>query len=272
MWCSDDGPRIYSGLMSQRSVLVTGGGSGIGLAAALHFADAGDAVTVCGRSEDRLASACAGTSMRHVVCDVTDEGQVEAAVAFAREPTGGLDVCVASAGGGTIGPVVALPVEEWRRVVDLNLTGTFITLKHAGATIADSGGGAFVAVSSLAASITHRHMAPYCAAKAGVEMLVKVAADELGARGVRVNAIAPSFVGTELMMVVAEDEVVVSSYLDNMAVRRLGGTGDTTDAIAFLASGASSWITGEVIRVDGGHHLRAGPSYDHISAAIYGDA
>lgn len=257
--------------MVPKSVLVTGGGSGIGLAAARRFADAGDVVTICGRSAERLAGACAGTSMRHVACDVTDEAAVEAAVAFACEPTGGLDVCVASAGGGTIGPVVALAVEEWRRVVDLNLTGTFITLKHAGAAMAGSGGGSFVAISSLAGSVTHRHMAPYCAAKAGVEMLVKVAADELGAKGVRVNAIAPSFVGTDLMMVVAEDEVVVSSYLDNMAVSRLGTTDDTTDAIEFLASDAASWVTGEVIRVDGGHHLRAGPSYDHISEAIYGD-
>lgn len=258
--------------MASNAVLVTGGGSGIGLAAALRFADTGAAVTICGRSEERLAGACEGTSMRHIACDVTDEEQVQAAVAFAREPTGGLDVCVASAGGGTIGPVVALPVAEWRRVVDLNLTGTFITLKHAGAAIAESGGGAFVAISSLAASVTHRHMSPYCAAKAGVEMLVRVAADELGAKGVRVNAIAPSFVGTELMMVVAEDEVVVSSYLDNMAVSRLGTTDDTTDAITYLASDAASWITGEVIRVDGGHHLRSGPSYDHLSKMIYPDS
>jgi NAD(P)-dependent dehydrogenase (short-subunit alcohol dehydrogenase family) len=267
--------------MQGRNVLVTGGGSGIGFAAAERLVARGAHVTICGRDDSRLMEAVerlSGTvaiegrgSVRRRVCDVTDEAAVVETVEFAASVTGGLDVVVASAGGGTVGPVLSLPVEEWRRVVDLNLTGTFLTLKHSAAVMARSGGGSFVAVSSLAGSVSHRHMAPYCAAKAGIEMLVAVAADELGASGIRVNAIAPSFVQTELMGIVSADRAIVDSYLENIPLGRLGTVEDTSAAIVFLASDESSWITGETIRVTGGHHVRGGPAYDTLSRALYGD-
>ena len=115
-----------------------------------------------------------------MACDVAQEDDVARAVEVAKEATGGLQHCVASAGTGTVGPVVALPASEWDRVMDINLRGAFFTLKHAAAAMVASGGGAFVGLSSIAGPLTHPFMSAYCVSKAGLEALVRNAADELG--------------------------------------------------------------------------------------------
>src|SRR4051812_37212090 len=169
------------------STLLTGGGSGIGLGCARALVRDGGSVTLMGRTEARLVAAADDlrsaapsndATVTIAVGDASSEDDVVAAVAVARQATGGLDGCVASAGTGGLGPVIALPLDEWNRVIVTNLTGTFLTMKHACAAMAASGGGSFVAISSIAAPLTHPYMSPYCVSKAGIETLVRNAADE----------------------------------------------------------------------------------------------
>jgi NAD(P)-dependent dehydrogenase (short-subunit alcohol dehydrogenase family) len=267
--------------LAGQSAFITGGGSGIGLECARRLVVDGASVTVAGRSPERLAGAVAeleglahdGVSIAAVSCDVADEAQVAAAVAAAvANGPAGLDLVVAAAGRGGLGPIITTSLEEWEGIVGTNLTGTFLTFKHAGAALARSGGGAMVAISSIAGISTHRFMGPYCVSKAAIDMLVQNLADELGVAGVRVNSVRPGLVETELVDAVMADESIVGDYLDQMPVRRVGRVDDIGAAVRFLLGSESAWITGETISVDGGHHLRRGPNFAPVAEAFFGDA
>ncbi len=250
--------------------LVTGGGSGIGLACARRLAADGAVVTICGRTESRLKEA-AGDELRWVVADVTDEDQVREAVARAAEPTGGLDVVVAAAGGSQhMAPLALSERDAWWGTVELNVLGTFLTLKHAAPVIAGSGGGSFVAVSSIAGIETHRYLSAYCVGKAGIDMLVQVAADELGPSGVRVNSVRPGLVETEMVAGILATDAVLDDYLAQMPMAPVGTPDDVAGLVRFLAGPESSCVTGEAISVDGGHHLRRGPDYTPFAEPVYG--
>lgn len=260
--------------------LVTGGGSGIGLAAARLLVVAGAHVTLMGRSGDRLAAAAAelhdelpdAASVAGHVGDVSNEADVIAAVGVAKAATGKLGVVVASAGMGAVAPIVAQPLEEFQAVIATNLVGTFLTIKHGGAALAASGGGSIVAVSSLAACTVHAWMSAYAASKAGIDALVRNAADELGASGVRVNSVQPSLVETELVAIPMGDPDLLTSYMENMPIARVGQPDDVASVIRFLAGPESGWMTGNNLPVDGGHHLRRGPDYGGITRFLYGDS
>ncbi len=261
-----------------KAALVTGGGSGIGLACARHLLRDGAIVTIAGRSEDKLraaanelaADASSVGAVRWVTCDVTDEGAVEAAVAHAAAPLGALHIAVANAGGGAGGPIFTTSVEAWRYVVDVNMTGAFLTVKHAGQAIGRAGGGAIVAISSIAGVLTHRFMAGYCASKAGLEMLIKVAADELGALGVRANVVRPGLVPTDLAAPLVGEDEIVADYRAQMPISRLGTPDDVAAAVRWLAGPESSWVTGQCFAVDGGHTLRRGPNIDAMIERFMG--
>jgi len=264
--------------LSGMAALVTGGGSGIGLACAQHLLRDGAHVTIVGRSEDKLRGAAAelaphargGASVQFTSCDVTNEDAVIAAVQLAARPTGKLDIAVANAGAGAGGPIFATTLDMWRYAVDVNLTGTFLTVKHAGQAMAAHGGGSIVAISSIAGPLTHRFMAPYCASKAGVEMLIKVAADELGGLGIRANAVRPGLVPTDMAMPLTDDTAVVDDYLDQMPIKRLGKVEDIAAGVRYLAGPESSWVTGQCFAIDGGHTLRRGPRIDSMMERFFG--
>lgn len=265
--------------LAGRSALVTGGGSGIGLAAAKALVSDGASVLIAGRSQDKLDSAldelrplvADGAEVLGLSTDVTDESMIEAAVAATQDLPGAFSIVVASAGDGTLGPIVATDAEEWDRVQSVSLRGVFLTFKHAGAVMAAADGGAMVAVSSLAGLVTHRFMGPYNVAKAGVDMLVRTAADEMGAVGVRVNGVNPGIIRTDLVAMVTEDSETGRSYLLNSPVSRFGEVEDVAAAIRFLAGPESSFITGVNLAVDGGHHLRRGPDYGEIARMMYSE-
>jgi NAD(P)-dependent dehydrogenase (short-subunit alcohol dehydrogenase family) len=252
------------------AALVTGGGSGIGLGSAKRLAADGAHVTIAGRTESRLESAvdeiaavaAPGATAQHVVCDVTVEDDVQRAVATAAKPTGGLDVLFACAGGSLhLGPIVDADATAWRATLELNVVGTFLCIKHAAPVMAASGGGSIIGMSSIAGHRTHRLMSAYCTGKAGIEMLVKVAADELGAQNIRVNAVQPGLVDTELVGFITAGGRLHDDYLEQMPISRVGTVDDIAAAVRYLAGPESSWVTGQTLGVDGGHQLRRGPNY-----------
>jgi NAD(P)-dependent dehydrogenase (short-subunit alcohol dehydrogenase family) len=257
--------------LTGRAALVTGGGSGIGLGSAKRLAAGGAHVTIAGRTEDRLRDAvrdiatvaASGATVQYAVCDFTVEDDVRAAVALASEPASRLDILFACAGGSLhLGPIVDADVDAWRATLDLNVVGTFLSIKHAAARMVTGGGGSIIAMSSIAGHSTHRLMSAYCVGKAGIEMLVKVAADELGAHGIRVNAVQPGLVDTELVGFITAGGSLLHDYLEQMPVARVGTVDDIAAVVAFLAGPESTWITGQMIGIDGGHQLRRGPRYD----------
>ena len=267
--------------LAGRSAFITGGGSGIGLECARRLVADGASVTIAGRSIERLEGAAAElrglagrpTEVAIAGCEVNDEQQVRDAVAVAvANGAEGLDYVVAAAGRGGLGPIITTSLEEWDAIIGTNLTGTFLTFKHAGAAVSRSGGGAMVAISSIAGVSTHRFMGPYCVSKAAIDMLVQNLADELGVAGVRVNSVRPGLVETELVDAVMADETIVGDYLDQMPVRRVGQVEDIGSAVRFLLGPESGWVTGVNISVDGGHHLRRGPNFGPVAEAFFGEA
>jgi NAD(P)-dependent dehydrogenase (short-subunit alcohol dehydrogenase family) len=201
--------------------------------------------------------------------DAGIEADVAAAVDAAVAATGRLDIAVANAGTGALGPVVATSDADWQRVLQTNLGGTFYTFKHAGAAIARSGGGAMCAISSIAGVRTHRYMGAYCASKAAIDMLARNTADELGGVNVRVNSVCPGLVETDLSAGLRGSDAIRDDYLQCMPISRVGTVDDVASAVRFLCGPESSWITGVTLSVDGGHHLRRGPDIEPLAALMF---
>lgn len=272
-------PVAPRGGLEGMAALVTGGGSGIGLGCARRLAADGAHVTICGRGEARLekgaevlrAAAAPGVRVEWIAADVTVEAQVEAAVAKAASQTGRLDAVIASAGGADwLGPVTQLPLEAWRRVLSVNADGTFLTLKHAARVMVAAGGGSFVGISSIAGARPHRWFGAYGPAKSAIEALCLMAADELGASGVRVNAVRPGLVATDLTVAMTTLPVLRDDYLAQMPLGRVGQVEDIAALCRFLVGPEASWITGQVIGSDGGHALRRGPDFSPILEGHWG--
>lgn len=269
------------------SALVTGGGSGIGLGTATLLVRHGVSVTICGRTEEKLGAAvdlmqrtaretaAAGGpegSANYVVADVTVEEQVAEAVSVSASARGRLDILFANAGGAThMGPMTDADVDQVRATIDLNLVGTFLCIKHGAPMMAadvgkgvdgrPASGGSIIGMSSGAGRFPHRYLWAYGTAKAGIDMLCKYAAEELGHTGVRVNTVQPGIVDDELMAPITAGGRLLDDYLAEMPISRLGTVEDIAAAVRFLAGPESGWITGETLAVDGGHHLRRGANY-----------
>jgi 7-alpha-hydroxysteroid dehydrogenase len=248
-------------------ILVTGGGTGIGHACARRLAADGAAVTICGRTESKLKAvvdelAGSAVPVQYVVADVTSEDDVINAVEAARSVSGTLNGVVANAGGGGgIGPYHLQDLAEFRRVLELNVIGTMLCIKHSVAHMVAAGGGSFVGMSSIAGSTTHRVFGAYPVAKAGIDHMMRNAADEYGPVGVRFNSVQPGFVATEIMEGIPRDSAVFESYIVNTPVARIFQPDEVADVVRFLIGPESRAVTGEAIAVDGGHHLRTGPDF-----------
>jgi NAD(P)-dependent dehydrogenase (short-subunit alcohol dehydrogenase family) len=244
-----------------RVALVTGGGTGIGLACARALAAGGAKVMLAGRREDVLRKAAAdlGGGAVYAVCDVRSEASVDAAVHAAVERLGPLQLAVNAAGTGSIGSVLNDTLTDFQNTLDTNLTGVFRCLRAEAKAMKASGGGAIVNVSSIAGVLTHRWMTAYCVSKAGLDMLTRCAADDLGEHGIRVNSVRPGIVQTDLAAPLVTNEAARAEYLRLMPVSRIGKPDDVGGLVAFLLSDEAAWITGQCVAVEGGHTLRAGP-------------
>ncbi|PRZ41809.1 NAD(P)-dependent dehydrogenase (short-subunit alcohol dehydrogenase family) [Antricoccus suffuscus] len=251
-----------NGRLEGRSALITGGASGIGLEIARRYRSEGASVTLVDINREALDAHAAELGGTSYVADVTDESSMEDAVAAAVNAYGGLDIAVNAAGAGFVAPITELPLEEWRRILDLCLTGVFLSVKHEARRMND--GGSIINIASLNAIQPAEGFAAYCSAKAGVAMFTKVAAMELGPRSIRVNAIAPGLVDTPLTAALTAPPLS-DEFLDNAPLGRIGVPSDIADAALFLASDDSSWVTGDLLSVDGGAHTRR---YPQVLAAV----
>jgi NAD(P)-dependent dehydrogenase (short-subunit alcohol dehydrogenase family) len=262
-----------------RTYLVTGGGSGIGKGVAAGLVASGAAVMIIGRNADRLAAAvkeieagkASGGAIRYEPADVTNEDEVTRAVDAATAWHGRLHGVVHCAGGSeTIGPITQIDSQLWRRAVDLNVNGTMYVLKHSAREMVRSGGGSFVGISSIAASNTHRWFGAYGVSKSALDHMMQLAADELGASWVRVNSIRPGLIRTELVAPVLESPELSEDYRLCTPLPRPGEVADVANLAMFLLSDAASYVTGQVINVDGGLMLRRGPDFSAMLEPVFG--
>jgi len=261
-----------------RSAIVTGGGTGIGAACAARLAADGMNVTICGRTEskltevvDRIKSSGASGTVRHQVTDVTVEDDVAALLAGHVSTFGGLNGFVANAGGGGgMGPYHLQEAAEFMRVLQLNVMGTMLSVKHSVPHLVAAGGGSFIGMSSIAGHVTHPLFGAYCVSKAGIEEMMKNAADEYGEVGVRFNSIRPGFISTEIMEGIPRDSAVFDSYIVNTPMNGVGEPEDIGNLARFLLSDDARWITGTAIDCDGGHHLRRGPDFSSFIEPVIG--
>jgi NAD(P)-dependent dehydrogenase (short-subunit alcohol dehydrogenase family) len=247
--------------LADQTVLVTGAASGLGRAIALA-ASAEGARVVAGDIDEAGLTALAselGDGVVTLRSDVCDEEDQEALVALACERFGGLDVAVANAGAGFAAPIVDHDLEMWRSIIDLCLTGVFLTVKHAGRAMTERGGGSIVTIASLNAIQPGQGMAAYCSAKAGVAMLTEVAALELGPSQVRVNAIAPGLVMTNATAPLELIPGAVEEYIENTPLGRHAEPEEIAEVAMFLASDDSSFMNGSLVSVDGGARTRRYP-------------
>ena len=268
-----------SGGLEGTAFLITGGGTGIGRACAAALAADGAAVTICGRTAEKLedaaqriaAAAGFGGSVQSVVADVTDEASVESAVAKAADETGALNGCIANAGGGgAMAPYALQDVDEFLRVLHLNVLGTLLCVKHTVPWMRKAGGGSFVGMSSIAGHVTHPYFGAYTVGKAGIEEMMRNAADEYGPAQIRFNAVRPGFIATEIMSAIPRDSDVYRSYIENTPLADVGNGVDVAALCRFLVGPEARWVTGTAIDVDGGHHLRRGPSFLQFAEAMHG--
>jgi NAD(P)-dependent dehydrogenase (short-subunit alcohol dehydrogenase family) len=249
------------GALRGKRAIVVGGGSGIGFASARLLAQDGAAVTIAGRTaatledaRDRLAEE--GLNVACTTCDAMDATQVREAVDRAGDPEGLLHIAVVVPGAPAIGNVLEFDDDRFSRLVDGNVRPVFLLLKYAGRAMVRAGGGSFVAISSTAAVFAARYFAPYAAGKAAVDQLVRVAANELGHLGVRVNSVRPGMTRTGATEPLFADDDYVAAFVDGQPVGRPGASDDIGAAVRHLAGPESSWTTGQLLTVDGGHTLR----------------
>jgi NAD(P)-dependent dehydrogenase (short-subunit alcohol dehydrogenase family) len=242
---------------ADRVVLITGGATGIGRAAAQAFAHRG-AKVVIGDVDDRAAETVkliedGGGTATFVETDVVSGSQVKNLVDTAVGTYGRLDAAFNNAGVlPPTAPLVEMTEEQWDQVVDVDLKGVFLSLKHELAHMVSAGGGAIVNMASVAGVIADPGMAPYVAAKHGVVGLTKAAGIEYAAQNVRVNAVAPGLVATPMTQRWLDDPEVHAALMANSPIGRPAQPEEIAGAVLFLCSDAASFMTGQVHLIDGG--------------------
>jgi len=224
--------------------VVTGGASGIGKATANRLR---------ATKADVIVWDLTGGD---IDCDISDPDAVSAALEQTVASHGTPDRLVACAGIGASGLLLEQTPADWRRVIDTNLTGTWLTMRAVAQAMVDAGnGGSIVAVSSISGTLADRDMGAYCVSKAGIDMLVRVAAAEWGAHGIRVNAVGPGVTRTPMLAKPEQLPGWVEGLTERTALGRLGEADDVAEAIVAVLE--MSWVTGQIVFTDGGLALHS---------------
>jgi len=242
---------------TDRVALVTGAASGIGLATARRFAAEGAIVLLVDRDTEKLTAAreaLGGDAHEAITLDVTDEQGWIALAKRVEARFGKLDILVSNAGFGRFRAIADTSLEEWRSILSVNLDSVFLATKHMLPLLAASGHGAIVNMSSIRGIVAAPGTGPYCASKGGVRMFTKVTALECAeaGNGVRANSIHPGHIRTPLSAPAYADPEIARKLLADVPVGRPGEPDDIADAILFLASDESRYMTGAELVVDGG--------------------
>jgi len=246
-----------------KGAVVTGAASGIGKAIATAFIQAGSCVLLCDVNATALDAVVKGLGNRALrrITDVSDEIQVDAALRSARDAFGSLDIVVNCAGFGAIAPLTELSAEKWQSVHAVTLNGVFYGVKHAARQMLDQGRpGVIINISSVNAQQPGEGQVAYCAAKAGVDMITRCGALELGPRGIRVVGIAPGLVETPLTMKQLEDPATRALFMGAIPMNRAVAATEIADAAVYLASDGARSINGHTLVIDGGSLTRGYPA------------
>jgi gluconate 5-dehydrogenase len=252
-------PRVSTQLfdLTGRVALVTGSSQGIGLTIAGGLARSGARVVLNGRSEARLAGPlaalrAAGHDAHAVAFDVTRPDEVEAAVARIEAQIGAIEILVNNAGIQVRGPLETVTIEDWRALIDTDLTSVFVVGRAVGVRMAARGHGKIINICSMQSELGRPTIGPYTAAKGGVKMLTKAMCAEWAPKGVQVNGLGPGYFATEMTRKLRDDPEFDAWLRKRTPAGRWGEPEELIGAAVFLASAASNYVNGHILYVDGG--------------------
>jgi NAD(P)-dependent dehydrogenase (short-subunit alcohol dehydrogenase family) len=249
--------------LKDKKAVITGGERGIGLEIAMGFAEAGADILIAGLADEEFKNAeekirAIGAQCHCIRTDVSQEDSVKAMVSRIQEFFGRVDILVNNAGINKPVPAEEMPLEVWKRIIDINLTGTFLVSREVGAIMIAQGSGNIVNIASMSGLVVNplpQQQCAYNCSKAGVIMLTKCMANEWAQKGVRVNAIAPGFIRTPMTRkrLDTPHDPIVKKWINGTPMNRIGTPKELVGAALYLASDASTFTTGTVLTVDGGY-------------------
>lgn len=241
-----------------KTALITGAGRGIGRGVAIAYAQAGADVALVSRSQDQLDEVAAqaralGVTAVSIVADIGKPADIEAAISTTVEKFDRLDILVNNAGINFRTPTVDFPIEEFDKIIDVNLRGVwYLSQQAAKQMLAQGDGGRIINTASLASHMGVPGLSAYAASKGGVGMIIKVMAVEWATEGITVNGVSPGYIATPLTQPLRDDEEKNAWILSRIPMQRWGTPQDMAGIYVFLASDAAAYITGQLFPVDGG--------------------
>jgi len=247
--------------LTGKNVLITGSSRGIGYALAEGMGKAGSNIILNGTNEDKLTESLNILSKKNIsvhgsVFDIRDENVVQRKITEIEQGIGSIDILINNAGVQIRGPLENFDLEDWQRIIDINLTGAFITTKTVVKGMIERKQGKIINICSMQSDLARPSIAPYTASKGGLKLLTQGMAAEWGKYNIQVNGIAPGYFKTELSRKMYEDKEFDAWLCERTPAGRWGQTSELVGAAIFLASEASSFVNGHVIFVDGGLRAR----------------